>query len=165
MKVYNSTEEFKAYIDKIESLGLRVPPLYMTSGGFDPLHIGHLRCILETAKLAKENLGQVVVVVNGDNFLRRKKGKPFMNQTERAEIISGIRGVDAVVIWDGPDQTVIGAIEIMRPNYFTKGGDRAAPEDIPEWEICKAINCEVIFNVGGEKTQSSSQLLSQFGIL
>ena len=52
--------------------------IYMTSGGFDPLHIGNLRCIQETARMAAENNGKVVVLVNGDQFLYTKKGQPFM---------------------------------------------------------------------------------------
>ena len=157
MKVYRSVEEFKEYAEK--SVGWGSSPIYMTSGGFDPMHVGHLRCILETVEMAEKDGGFVVIIVNGDNFLIRKKGKPFMNQDERAEIIAGIRGVDAAIIWDDETQNVIGAIKALEPNFFTKGGDRAAPEDIPEWPICKEIGCEVIFNVGGGKVQSSSWLI------
>ena len=134
-------------------------PIYMTSGGFDPLHIGHARCILETTDMADADGGYVIVIVNGDGFLNRKKGGAFMPEDERAEIVAGLRGVDAVLIWDDGTQNVIGAIEKLRPTYFTKGGDRAKPEDIPEWEICQEIDCDVLFNVGGGKIQSSSWLL------
>lgn len=134
-------------------------PIYMTSGGFDPLHIGHARCILETTDMADTDGGYVIVVVNGDGFLERKKGGAFMPECERAEIIAGLRGVDAVLIWDDGTQNVIGAIKKIKPTYFTKGGDRAEPKDIPEWEICQEIDCEVMFNVGGGKIQSSSWLL------
>ena len=159
MKVYKSVQKFREYIDKSNAWGDL--PVYMTSGGFDPLHVGHLRCILETVEMAEEDGGYVAVIVNGDGFLRRKKGKPFMNEDERAEIIAGIRGVDAAIIWDDESQTVIGAIEALRPSFFTKGGDRAKPEDIPEWEICKEVGCKVVFNVGGGKVQSSSWLLEK----
>ena len=131
----------------------------MTSGGFDPLHVGHLRCILETVEMAEDDGGYVAIIVNGDGFLERKKGKPFMPAAERAEIVAGIRGVDAAIIWDDGGQTVIGAIAALKPNFFTKGGDRAAPEDIPEWQICQEVGCKVIFNVGGGKVQSSSWLI------
>jgi len=134
-------------------------PVYVTSGGFDPLHIGHARCILETTDMADTDGGYVIVIVNGDGFLDRKKGGAFMPEAERAEIIAGLRGVDAVLIWDDGTQNVIGAIEKLKPTYFTKGGDRAEPEDIPEWEICQELDCEVMFNVGGGKIQSSSWLL------
>ena len=134
-------------------------PIYMTSGGFDPLHIGHARCILETTDMADADGGYVIVIVNGDGFLNRKKGGAFMPEEERAEIVAGLRGVDAVLIWDDGTQNVIGAIEKLKPTYFTKGGDRAKPEDIPEWDICKEVGCDVLFNVGGGKIQSSSWLL------
>ena len=158
MKVYNSVEEFREYIDKTDAWGEL--PVYMTSGGFDPLHVGHLRCILETVDMAENDGGYVAVIVNGDGFLNRKKGKPFMNEKERAEIIAGIRGVDAAIIWDDESQTVTGAIAALKPNFFTKGGDRAKPEDIPEWSVCQDVGCEVVFNVGGGKVQSSSWLIA-----
>ena len=155
MKVYNTVEKF------LEEKWNDDCPVYMTSGGFDPLHVGHLRCILETADKADQDGGYVVIIVNGDGFLERKKGKPFMPANERAEIIAAIRGVDAVIIWDDGGQTVIGAIAILKPDYFTKGGDRAAPEDIPEWNICEEVGCKVLFNVGGGKVQSSSWLIEK----
>jgi cytidyltransferase-like protein len=164
MKVYNSVKEFREYINKEDvwaEEGKNSIPVYMTSGGFDPLHVGHLRCILATVEMAENDGGYVAIIVNGDGFLRRKKGKPFMTAVERAEIIAGIRGVDAAIIWDDGGQTVIGAIEILKPDYFTKGGDRAAPKDIPEWDICEEVGCKVIFNVGGVKIQSSSWLLEE----
>ncbi len=158
MKVYDTVESFRIEVDDSDIWGEGVP-VYMTSGGFDPLHVGHLRCILATAELADDDGGYVVIIVNGDGFLERKKGKPFMKAEERAEIIAGIRGVDAVIIWDDGGQTVTGAIAALKPTYFTKGGDRAAPKDIPEWEICQEVGCKVIFNVGGGKVQSSSWLI------
>ena len=81
-------------------------PIYVTSGGFDPIHVGHMRCILETTSMADRDGGYVVVIVNGDGFLQRKKGGAFMPEKERAEIKAGIRGVDAVLIWDDGGQTV-----------------------------------------------------------
>ena len=142
-------------------------PIYMTSGGFDPLHIGHVRCIQGTSSLATDNhrhpsllKGLVVVVVNADSFLIRKKGYAFMPLVERMEIISAIRGVDYIVPWEtNGDQTVCGALEVLRPQYFTKGGDRTDFTNIPEWEICQKINCKIIPSVGGEKIQSSSDLI------
>ena len=160
MKVYKSVKEFRDQIDSDDWWGGDVP-VYMTSGGFDPLHVGHLRCILETVDMAEKDGGYVAIIVNGDGFLERKKGKAFMPAAERAEIVAGIRGVDAAIIWDDGGQTVIGAIATLKPTFFTKGGDRAVPEDIPEWDICEEVGCKVIFNVGGEKIQSSSWLLGE----
>ena len=145
-------------------------PVYMTSGGFDPIHIGHVRCLQATVHRARnkdihpwEMTGLVVVVVNADSFLIRKKGYAFMPLQERMEIIDAIDGVDYVVPWetDG-DQTVCGAIDILKPDYFTKGGDRFDASTIPEWSVCQKVGCEIITGVGaGGKVQSSSELIAR----
>ncbi len=134
--------------------------IYMTSGGFDPLHIGHLRCIQGTANLAQDSNGKVLVLVNGDQFLINKKGKPFMNIEERLEIVAGVRGVDLACEWYDGTQTVEEAIALFRPHAFTKGGDRDDPTVIPEWDIAMQVGCEVILGVGGGKIQSSSNLIA-----
>jgi len=133
--------------------------IFMTSGGFDPIHIGHIRCIRETAKMAAENNGKVVIIVNGDEFLTNKKGNIFMPIEERLEIIGTIKGVDLAVEWYDGTQYVSEAIALFLPDYFTKGGDRSDPSVVPEWDICKKIGCKVIFGVGGGKVQSSSWLV------
>jgi len=134
--------------------------IYLTSGGFDPLHVGHLRCIQETVNLASSNNGIVAIVVNDDGFLLRKKGYAFMPIGERMEIINGIAGVDIVTTWDDGSQTVVGAIEILRPSFFTKGGDRTDFTNVPEHSTCLKVGCEIIFGVGGGKIQSSSDLIT-----
>ncbi len=100
--------------------------IYMTSGGFDPIHVGHVRCIQSTYKMANDSdvypsnhTGIVVVIVNADSFLIRKKGYAFMPLQERMEIIDAIEGVDFVVPWetDG-DKTVIGALSLLKPKFF-----------------------------------------------
>lgn len=160
MKVYKTIEEFRESVVDSDIWGDL--PVYMTSGGFDPLHVGHLRCILETTDMADKDGGYVVVIVNGDGFLHRKKGFAFMPEMERAEIIAGIRGVDAVVIWDDGGQTVTGAIEKLKPDFFTKGGDRTDAKNVPEFEMCEQVGCKVLFNIGGGKIQSSSTLVQKY---
>ena len=123
------------------------------------MHVGHLRCLRSTYTLASSNNGVVVVIVNDDGFLLRKKGYAFMPIDERMEIIDGVKGVDVVTTWDDMSQTVTGAIDIIRPNFFTKGGDRTGASNVPEFDLCEKINCEVIFGVGGGKIQSSSSLV------
>ena len=165
--IWNSIEELALHLKETANTN----DIYMTSGGFDPIHIGHLRCIKETAELANDSekypslmRGIVVIVVNDDSFLIRKKGYAFMPLEERMEIIDSIRGVNHVVPWRAPpgDQTVVKAIEILSPQYFTKGGDRFDEKTIPEWAICKKIKCKIITGVGrGGKIQSSSELVGR----
>ena len=83
---------------------------------------------------------------------------------ERMEIVNSIAGVDFVVPWEaeGSDQTVIEAINQLRPSFFTKGGDRFDASTIPEWEICQLVGCKIITGVGkGGKIQSSSELIAK----
>jgi D-beta-D-heptose 7-phosphate kinase/D-beta-D-heptose 1-phosphate adenosyltransferase len=160
-KIYTDINELATHL---KEKGYQI---YLTSGGFDPLHVGHLRCIQESAEIAQRGSrsgiewqpGVLVVIVNGDGFLHRKKDYAFMSCQERMEIISGIQGVDYVVEWDDGTQTVTGALEILKPDFFLKGGDRDNRGNVPEFDICKEIDCKVIFNVGGGKVQSSSHLV------
>lgn len=131
----------------------------VTSGGFDPMHVGHLRCLQQSAEIAAAHNAHLAVIVNGDGFLKRKKGFAFMTEMERAEIIAGVRGVDAVVLWDDGSQFVTGALDILRPLFFTKGGDRDSASNVPEFDLCEKIGCKVVFGVGGGKIQSSSDLV------
>lgn len=137
--------------------------IIVTSGGFDPLHVGHLRCLQESSEIVKKHqqFAQTffLVIVNGDGFLTRKKGKPFMKLEERMEIVHAIKGVDGVVAWDDGSQNVIGALELLKPDYFTKGGDRDSAQNVPEADICGKIGCNIVYGVGGGKIQSSSELI------
>lgn len=137
--------------------------LIVTSGGFDPMHIGHLRCLRVSSDIARARGAnhKVAVIVNDDGFLLRKKGYAFMPIAERLEIIAGIEGVDYVVPWDDGSQTVVGALQLMKNiAAFTKGGDRCSSENVPEFDVCFEKGATVIFNVGGGKIQSSSTLVA-----
>lgn len=136
--------------------------LVVTSGGFDPLHVGHVRCIQDSVQQARDIDGLLVVLVNGDGFLTRKKNFVFMPQHERCEIIAALDGVDHVVLWDDGTQTVEAAIKILRPKFFMKGGDRSSPESVPELAACQSVGCQIIFGAGGtDKIQSSSELAAR----
>jgi cytidyltransferase-like protein len=139
----------------------RKVPLIATSGAFDPLHVGHIRCIQASAMLKGDN-GLFVVIVNGDGFLKRKKGYVFMPLEERLEILSSIRGIDFIFPWDDGSQHVTKALELIKPNIFVKGGNKQI-KDVPEYDMCNKINCNVVFGIGGEKqVQSSSELVNKF---
>tara|TARA_B100000686_G_C16789846_1_gene977882 strand:+ start:112 stop:678 length:567 start_codon:yes stop_codon:yes gene_type:complete len=159
-KIFTHTE-IEELVSELKSIDF---PIYCTSGGFDPLHVGHLRCIQQTALMCeggptgKGKPGVFVVIVNGDGFLYRKKGYAFMPHHERMELVAGIEGVDYVIGWDDGTQTVTGAINTLRPKFFTKGGDRDSAANVPEFDLCEEIGCKVIFNVGGGKVRSSSDL-------
>ena len=131
------------------------------SGGFDPVHIGHLRMMKEAKKLGDK----LIVILNNDNFLFNKKGFAFMPQNERAEIIEGFDCVDEVFISIDQDSTVKESLkklsENQKINLFANGGDRKNEEDIPETKICKDLGIEMVFNVGGGKIQSSSDLIKR----
>ena len=125
----------------------------MVSGGFDPIHIGHVRMILHAS-----THGEVIVVANSDEWLLRKKGYVFMPWEERAEIIRAIRGVKDVVIVDDADGTVCEAIQRLKPDFFANGGDRKT-DNTPEKEVCESLGVEMLWNIGGTKIQSSSELV------
>ena len=131
------------------------------SGGFDPLHSGHI-ALLHGAKKLTDFL---VVAVNSDDWLERKKGRSFMPIDERRLVISNLRQVNNVIEFDDRDDTATDAIKKCRSLYpdstilFCNGGDRGAG-NIPEE---KGQNVEFVFGVGGnEKMNSSSWILEDY---
>jgi len=132
------------------------------SGGFDPLHIGHIRLFKEAKKLGDE----LIVILNNDNWLRQKKGFVFIPEKERKEILEAIKWVDKVVLTSHQphtkDMSVNKELKKIKPNIFANGGDRTA-DNIPEVAVCRQLGCKMMFNVGrGGKIQSSSWLLNKF---
>jgi cytidyltransferase-like protein len=128
-------------------------PIIMVSGGFDPVHIGHIRMIVE----ASEH-GDVIVVANSDDWLFRKKGFVFMEFGERAEILASIKGVIKVSGVDDSDNTVCEAIHRLKPDYFANGGDRGR-NNTPEQTLCDEIGVEMLWGIGGENKANSSSTL------
>jgi cytidyltransferase-like protein len=133
------------------------------TGGFDPLHSGHLSYI----KAARELGDMLVVGVNSDEWLVRKKGRSFMPAVERRQIIAAIEGVDKAVEFndrDGTGKAVINWVRLTYPKakiIFANGGDRTA-DNIPEMDI-EDSNIEFVFGVGGEdKANSSSWILEEW---
>jgi D-beta-D-heptose 7-phosphate kinase/D-beta-D-heptose 1-phosphate adenosyltransferase len=130
------------------------------SGGFDPIHIGHVRMIQEARALGD----RLVVIMNNDHWLIDKKGFAFMPEVERKEVLEAIAGVDEVVVTDhvpgDSDRTVVRALRLIRPHIFANGGDRKPQGDpVPEVAVCDELGIEMFYNVGrGGKVQSSSWL-------
>lgn len=133
----------------------------VVTGGFDPLHTGHLCCFNE----AKEKSDMLIVGVNSDDWLARKKGQPFMPYSERSEIVNNLKSVDLVMPFDDSDNTAISLLEDIKRMYpndkivFMNGGDRTI-ENIPELSV---DGIDFAFYIGGDdKKNSSSWLLSDW---
>ena len=125
----------------------------LLSGGFDPLHYGHVRMIQEAAIF-----GQVIVAVNSDEWLIRKKGYVFMPLQERMNILWHIIGVYSVVRASDDDDSVCETIKLLKPEIFGNGGDRKS-DNVPEVALCEELGIKLAWNLGGEKSQSSSELV------
>ena len=136
----------------------------LVTGGFDPLHSGHIAYLTAAKKLGDK----LIVGINSDEWLTRKKGKPFMPLRERISIISALTVVDDVLTWDDSDDSACGAIfKLMSTSgygqdiIFANGGDRTK-ENIPEMTTFQD-SVEFVFGVGGEdKMNSSSWILEEY---
>ena len=132
----------------------------IVSGGFDPIHSGHIELIKNAAEY-----GNVIVIVNDDKFLIDKKGYVFMSSKERIGIIKNLKNVYEVILSIDSDHTVSKTIQSIADKYgkntlyFANGGDRKTTQDIPEEKVCSENNIELLFDIGGDKTQSSSSLV------
>ena len=135
----------------------------IVSGGFDPVHKGHIRMFREAANLGH----QVIIGLNSDEWLSRKKGKPFMKWEERAEILESCKFVTQVLSMDDSDDTasdIIRQVANLYKNqnmniYFANGGDRKKG-NVPELDVCKDLNVVMLWGIGGGKIQSSSWLIN-----
>lgn len=158
------------YNQNILKMALRKPKrkkvVVAVSGGFDPIHIGHVRMFRDAKKLGDE----LVVILNNDNWLNKKKGYVFMPEQERKEVIENLRMVDRVIVTKHNkhtnDMSVSTEIMKLKPDIFGKGGDRN-PSNVPipgsEVDVCDKIGCEIVYNLGvGGKVQSSSWLLADY---
>ena len=122
------------------------------SGYFDPIHVGHL----ELLKLAKQLGDKLVVIVNNDQQAVLKKGKSFMNEKDRMEIVSALQSVDEVFLSIDNDKSVCKSLEFLKPNIFANGGDRSLNE-IPETAVMKKYSIKMVDGLGA-KIRSSSKI-------
>ena len=134
--------------------------IVITSGYFNPLHIGHINLIREAKKLGDF----LVVIVNNDEQVKIKGSVLFMPEQERIEIIKALRYADEVILSVDKDGSVIESLKMVAKKYpgelfFAKGGDRNV-DNIPEKKVCEDFKIKVINGVGGGKVQSSSWLLN-----
>jgi len=137
----------------------------IVSGGFDPLHVGHIE-LFEKAREISDNL---LVILNTDDFLLDKKGKVFMPFDERQKILESLKPVDLVVPSIDNDETVCATLEklseireeVDAELYFCNGGDRTSGEDTPEHKTCEYLNIKTVYGLG-KKIQSSSWLTEDY---
>ncbi len=122
------------------------------SGYFDPIHVGHL----EYLRMAKELGDSLVVIVNNNYQCKLKKGRHFMDENDRVEIVKALRFVDEVFLSVDKDRTVCKSLEEIKPDVFANGGDRATSE-VPETPVCKKFNIKMVDGLG-DKIRSSSSL-------
>jgi len=135
--------------------------IVIATGGFDPIHSGHINYVKEA-----KNLGDILIVgVNSDAWLRRKKGQEFMPWEERATIVAALHYVDRVINFDDADGSAKDAIRKVRAIYptaqiiFANGGDRTK-DNIPEMDVVDS-NLSFVFGVGGEDKKNSSSWILQ----
>lgn len=122
------------------------------SGYFDPIHVGHI----EYFKLAKQLGDRLVVIVNNNEQCILKKGKPFMDEKDRAAIVKELSIVDDVFISIDTGKSVCDSLEAVKPDIFANGGDRHIGE-VPESVVCDKYNIKMIDGLG-DKIRSSSDL-------
>ena len=124
------------------------------SGYFDPIHVGHL----EYLRLSKKLGDKLVVIVNNNHQCILKKGKPFMDEMDRLEIVKSLEMVDEVFLSIDTDKTVCASLEAIKPDVFANGGDRDK-SNIPEMSV---DGIEFLFSVGGDDKKNSSSSIRSF---
>jgi cytidyltransferase-like protein len=157
-----SLEEFS----RLRNRELKDKRIVATSTFFDPPHPGHVSCIMESKKFGDI----LVVIIDGDTRAVNKKGKPFMPAVDRAYIADSIKGVDYVVIHEDPNAwNCADAIKVVKPDVFTKGGDRNEKDrNDPnsglkyEADIIESYGGRIEYNVGKPKLWSSSNYLQEW---
>ena len=134
--------------------------IVLVTGGFDPIHSGHIDYFNSARQLGDK----LVVGLNSDKWLSRKKGQPFMTWQDRFQIIKHLKMVDFVISFNDDDNSAKLAIKLVQQTFpndiiiFANGGDRTK-ENVPELDVA---GVDFVFNVGAKKTTSSSTLLESW---
>jgi len=135
--------------------------LVICSGYFNPIHRGHVDYLVQAKSLGDA----LLVIVNSDRQVQIKGSKPFMDERERVYIVSELKSVDYVRVSIDTDSSVCETIKDIHSEFgliydiaFANGGDRK-DDNIPEYKLCEELGIEMLFSVGGGKTQSSSDLI------
>ncbi len=136
------------------------------SGYFNPIHTGHIDYI----NAASDMGDKLVVIVNNDKQVSIKGSTPFMEEVQRMRIVNSIKGVNKTVLSIDTDGAVTETLKLIYDEYsvdyffdsmvFANGGDRTKGNS-PEEEYCNWRGIRTAYNVGGKKTQSSSELLKR----
>lgn len=151
---------------KLKETTLKGKTIVCTSGYFDPIHPGHISCLLESKKFGDV----LIVILDGDTRCINKKGKPFIPAKDRADIVDAIKGVDYVVVHENPKATNCAEVlEVIKPEVFTKGGDRNDKDrNDPnsglkvEADLIESYGGRIEYGVGKEKVWSSSNYLQEW---
>ena len=140
-------------------------PLAIVSGGFDPIHPGHIMMMEECKKFSD----YLIVGLNSDVWLTRKKGNFFMDMKHRSYVVSRLRVVDEIMEFNDDDNSASDFLKKVTEKYpdskviFANGGDRSDPSKVRELEIAEKLKIELKFGVGGNhKESSSSDLLGRW---
>ena len=134
--------------------------IMVLSGGFDPLHVGHIRLLQH----ARDMASLVVVGINSDDWLRRKRADIQTSFEDRCQIVASIRGVTSAVGFDDTDDTAVALIKMvsrLSPGAkiaFGNGGDRTST-NVPEVDICNELDVDLVWGVGGDRVESSSGVI------
>ena len=133
------------------------PVTVAVSGGFDPIHPGHI----ELFKKARALGNKLIVILNNDNWLVKKKGYVFQPENDRVKILRALRDVDDVILtrheFNDTDMSVSYELAKIRPDIFANGGDRTQT-NVPEVGICGQYGIKMVFDVGGSKVASSTEI-------
>ena len=131
--------------------------IIVVSGGFDPLHSGHINMFKQAYEF-----GTVWAIVNTDEWLQKKKGYNLLSYDERELVVSSNKYIDKVIKAKDDDDTVVNNLKEFVKNdmdfAFANGGDRI-PTSTPEMTYCLEHNISMLFNIGGTKTKSSSDIV------